>query len=391
MSSSHYDATARLLHWLVAGMIVVQFILAQLAKNAPSDLRELALLANHKSVGVTILAIAVVRIAWRLRHVPPRPPATMARWQVTASAVSHWSLYALLFAVPISGWLMSSASAYSVSWFDLFQLPDFVAPNPELKEVFEETHEILAKLLLVIASIHVAAALKHALIDKDDVLRRMLSTVSLAAFVIVAAFGTAWLGSAGGSHSTKPALAPAASSGAAASSDEVAGSELPVWQIDYAQSHIRFTGDQAGAAFEGVWRSWTASLQFSPEDITNSMFSVSVDTSSADTQDQDRDSTLTDSEWFDAMKFPEAHFRASRFSSSGDGGYVADGELIIKNISSPVQLIFDVAVEGNQRVLIASAQLDRLALGIGTGEWEDTEWVGKDVTVDVQVIATVGD
>jgi cytochrome b561 len=144
MNGSHYTPTAKLLHWLVAGMIVVQFVLAQLADNAPSDLRELALLANHKSVGITILVVAMVRVAWRLLHTPPALPATMPRWQVTASAISHWSLYALLFAVPVTGWLMSSASAYSVSWFNLFQLPDFVSPNPDLKDVFEEIHEIVA-------------------------------------------------------------------------------------------------------------------------------------------------------------------------------------------------------------------------------------------------------
>ncbi len=391
MSSSHYNSTARLLHWLVAGMIVVQFILAQFAENASSDLHELALLANHKSVGITILAIAVVRIAWRLSHPPPPPPATMARWQVTASAVSHWSLYTLLFAIPISGWLMSSASAYSVSWFSLFQLPDFVAPNPELKEAFEETHEILAKLLLVIASVHVAASLKHALIDKDDVLHRMLSTASLALFAIVATFGTAWLGSAGESPASNPATMPASSSGAAAMPGEATSSDLPAWQIDYTQSYIRFTGDQAGAAFEGVWESWNASLQFSPEHVAAGVFDVTVATSSGNTQDADRDSTLSDPEWFDTMNFPEAYFRTSRFLIPDDGGYIANGELIIKNLSSPAELVFDVEVDGNKRVLTGSMQLDRLALRVGTGEWEDTEWVGKDVTVDVQVIATVDD
>jgi cytochrome b561 len=391
MNGSHYTPTAKLLHWLVAGMIVVQFVLAQLADNAPSDLRELALLANHKSVGITILVVAMVRVAWRLLHTPPALPATMPRWQVTASAISHWSLYALLFAVPVTGWLMSSASAYSVSWFNLFQLPDFVSPNPDLKDVFEEIHEILARLLLVIASVHVAAALKHAVIDKDKVLNRILSRVSLVAFVLIAAFGTAWLGSPGDSRPSGALVTPVTPPGSGPGVEDTASSELPIWRIDYSQSFIRFTGDQAGATFEGVWDSWSASLQFSPDDLAGGAFDVTVDTSSGNTQDAERDLTLKDPEWFDPTNFPAAYFRADQFSDSADGDYIADGELVIKNLSAPARLLFSIEADGYRTVLRGTAQLDRLALGVGTGEWEDTDWVGKDVTVNVQVVATVSD
>lgn len=373
-------------------MIVVQFVLAQLADNAPSDLRELALLANHKSVGITILVVAVVRIVWRLRHTPPALPAAMPRWQATASNISHWSLYALLFAVPMTGWLMSSASAYSVSWFNLFQLPDFVAPNTELKDVFEETHEVLAKLLLVIASVHVGAAVKHAVVDKDGVLRRMASIVSVAVFAIVAVSGIAWLGGAGSTIPTASDPSPAAASvdSTVAHKPEPA-SYLPVWEIDYAASHIRFVGDQAGAGFDGVWETWTAQLQFSTSDIDAGIFDVAIDTSSANTQDEDRDVTMAEREWFDSVNYPEATFRASRFSDIGAGKYVADGQLSIKGVTSLVQLQFTVASSGERHVLEGKAQLDRLELGIGTGEWEDTEWVGKDVTVLVRVEATTSD
>jgi len=373
-------------------MIVVQFVLAQLADNAPSDLRELMLLANHKSVGITILAVAVLRIIWRFRHSPPALPAAMPSWQATASSVSHWSLYALLFAVPMTGWLMSSASAYSVSWFNLFQLPDFVAPNPELKDVFEETHEVLAKLLLVIASVHVGAAAKHAVVDKDGVMQRMVSTASVAVFVVVAVSGIAWLGGGGGANPAVSVSAPAATpvEDAIAHKPEPA-SYLPVWEIDYAASYIRFVGDQAGAEFVGVWEHWTAEMQFSIHDIGAGIFDVAIDTSSANTQDDDRDVTMSDPEWFDTMNYAEAYFHASHFSEASAGLYVADGQLTIKGISSPVQLRFTVESSGDKRVLDGKAQLDRIELGVGTGEWEDTEWVGKDVAVLVRVEATISD
>jgi len=370
---------------------VLQFVLAKMADIASDEgsaVRELALLANHKSVGITILALAVVRLVWRQKNQPPALPGTMPQWQVTASHLSHWSLYALLFAMPITGWLMSSASAYSVSWFNLFQLPDLVAPNPEAKEVFEETHETLGKLLILVATLHIGAAIKHALFDKDGVLQRMVSIVGVVAFAVIVALGATWLGGAGKSTSSAPTATPAEP--AADYAAPAITSELPVWQIDYAASYIKFVGDQAGAEFEGTWESWSGDLQFSSDQLERSVFDVTVDATSAETQDDDRDVTLADPEWFDSMNFPEAYFRASNFSAS-DGGYIANGQLIIKNVASPVILAFTVVADGNSRVLNGTAQLDRLALGVGTGEWEDTDWVGKDVTLQVHVEATIVD
>ena len=390
MPDNRYTPVAKMLHWLVAGMIVLQFVLAKLADVASDEgsaVRELALLANHKSVGITILALAIVRLVWRQNNQPPALPDTMPRWQITASQLSHWSLYALLFAMPITGWLMSSASAYSVSWFNLFQLPDLVAPNPEAKEVFEETHETLGKLLILVAMIHIGAAIKHALVDKDGVLQRMVSIVSVVAFAVIVALGVTWLGGAGKSTNSEPTAAPAEP--AADYAAPAINSELPVWQIDYASSYIKFTGDQAGAEFEGTWESWSADLQFSANQLERSVFDVTVDAISAETQDDDRDVTLADPEWFDSMNFPEAYFRASNFSTN-DGGHIANGQLIIKNVASPVILTFTVVTDGDKRVLNGMAQLDRLTLGVGTGEWEDTDWVGKDVVVHVYVEARVG-
>jgi len=390
-SNNHYSSVAKLLHWLVAGMVVLQFVLAKMADIASDEgsaVRELALLANHKSVGITILALAVVRLVWRQKNQPPALPGTMPQWQVTASHLSHWSLYALLFAMPITGWLMSSASAYSVSWFNLFQLPDLVAPNPDAKEVFEETHETLGKLLILIATIHIGAAIKHALFDKDGVLQRMVSIASVVAFAVIVALGVTWLGGAGKSTNSEPTAAPAEP--AADYAAPAINSELPVWQIDYTSSYIKFVGDQAGAEFEGTWESWSADLQFSADQLERSVFDVTVDATSAETQDDDRDVTLADPEWFDAINFPEAYFRASNFSAS-DSGYAANGQLIIKNVASPVIFAFTVVANGNTRVLNGTAQLDRLTLGVGTGEWEDTDWVGKDVAVQVHVEALIGD
>ena len=168
-----YGFVAQGLHWIIAGLVVVQVTLATIADDLPVGLDKLALLARHKSVGITILALAVIRLVWRIIDRPP-PPPPMPRWQHTSSRLTHAAFYVLLFAMPVSGWLMSSASNYPVSWFGLLQLPDFVRPDEGLKDLLEDVHETLAKALIALAVLHVVAALKHQFIDRDGLLMRML-------------------------------------------------------------------------------------------------------------------------------------------------------------------------------------------------------------------------
>lgn len=326
-----YHPVSRMLHWLVAGMIVVQFVLAKLAEraeHADQTVRELGLLANHKSVGITILALAVVRLAWRVVQRPPGLPVTMPRWQITASAISHWTMYVLLFALPLSGWLMSSASAYTVSWFGLISLPDLVGADPQSKEIFEEIHEVLAKLLFVVAAVHILAALKHAFKDKDGVMQRMTSITGVLLFVVVIAAGVSALGRAGSAPSAgDPVAAVARDEGLlpAADSAVMPGkvSRLPLWEIDHNASFIRFTADQAGADVTGQWTSWQARLQFAEDDLPASQFEVTIDTAAVETRDAERDATLADADWFDVANYPTARYQAADFQQQVDGGFVA--------------------------------------------------------------------
>jgi cytochrome b561 len=172
-TSVRYGYVAQTLHWAIVALIVAQLTLAKIADGLPLGLQKLAVLARHKSVGITILGLAVVRLAWRLFDRPPALPP-MPRWQVIAARWNHWALYALLFAMPVTGWLMSSASNYPVSWFGLAQLPDFVAPDAALKERLETVHETLARVLIALAIVHLAAALKHQFVDRNGLIFRML-------------------------------------------------------------------------------------------------------------------------------------------------------------------------------------------------------------------------
>ncbi len=390
-TESRYHPVSQWLHWIVAGLIILQFVLAKLADIADDDgsaIRELALLANHKSVGITILMLVIARLIWRWMNPPPPLPASVVPWQATLSSVGHWTLYGLILLLPISGWLMSSASAYSVSWFNLFQLPDFIAPNPDLKEIFEDIHELLSKELLVVAIGHILAALKHHFIDKDGVLLRMFTKVTAAAAVVIVVLGYVWLGTAG-KASTTQSVAETAANPAATTEVVIAVSDLETWVINTDDSFIHFTGDQAGADFDGVWKTWTADIRFAGDALASSSFDVTVRTTDVETEDEDRDTTLMDPEWFDPKTFPEAYYRATSFVANDDGSFVANGQLVIKDNAVPLALSFTVESDGANRLLQGSAELLRLDHAVGVGEWEDTTWVSNEVTVSVRVAATV--
>src|SRR5580700_4872013 len=165
-----YGATAQALHWIVAGLIVAQYVLARMAAHLPLGARKLALLAEHKSFGMTVLVLAAIRLAWRLKKRPPPLPADMHRVERLLARATHLCFYVLLFAMPLSGWLMSSAKNYSVSWFGAFTWPNLIAPNEAAFNFLRTLHHLFSNILFAIAALHILAALKHHFRNKDDVL-----------------------------------------------------------------------------------------------------------------------------------------------------------------------------------------------------------------------------
>lgn len=170
---ARYGAVAQTLHWTIVVLLIVQVTLAVLADDLPRGVEKLMLVTRHKSFGITILALAILRIVWRLLNQPP-PLPPMPRWQRLAAHTSHWGMYVLLLVIPLTGWMYSSSANYPVSWFGLVQLPDLVGPSKPLNDLMHDLHETFATLLLVLIGVHIAAALKHQLWDRDGLLWRML-------------------------------------------------------------------------------------------------------------------------------------------------------------------------------------------------------------------------
>ncbi len=173
-TTRRWGVIAQLLHWLIVLLVIAQFTLALLADDLPAGMKKLILLSRHKSIGITILVLACLRLGWRWANPTPTLPTTLKPYERLLARGTHLLLYVLLLAIPLTGWMMSSARGFPVSWFGFLQLPDLVPKDRALYEVLLTTHETLAWTLAAVVALHVGAALKHHFMLKDDVLRRML-------------------------------------------------------------------------------------------------------------------------------------------------------------------------------------------------------------------------
>ena len=170
---AHYSGTAIALHWLIAAAVFATFPLGLYLADLSLSPRRLALVSYHQWIGVTVFALMIVRLAWRLTHRPPPPPPATPAWQRRAATLAHWVLYALLLAIPLSGWLHSSAGGMSIAYLDLWMLPDLVGEDATLADALKLAHKSLNFALLALVVVHVAAALKHHFVDRDGLLARM--------------------------------------------------------------------------------------------------------------------------------------------------------------------------------------------------------------------------
>ena len=168
-----WGSLSKALHWIIVLLIINQWVIAERADDL-TGFQKFTALNWHKWFGMTIFMLAIVRLVWRLANPVPDLTAETRPWERVLAKISHALLYTLIFAMPLTGWIMSSARNFPVSYFGWFQWPDLVSPSDELHERFEDIHHLLAEALLVVAVVHAAAALYHHFWVKDDVLRRML-------------------------------------------------------------------------------------------------------------------------------------------------------------------------------------------------------------------------
>jgi len=355
-----WGAVSQLLHWLIVALIVLQAVLGLTGLMLPLGVEKLATLARHKSIGITILGLATLRLLWRWLNPTPALPLNLKPHERFLAHFTHAALYVLLFAMPLTGWTMSSARGFPVSWFNLFELPDLVPKSEALYDTLVATHAVLACSLAIIVALHIAGAVKHHFVLKDDTLRRMLPSGRTTAGAIIAAL-----------------IAVPTAHAAAAGTD---------FSLVPAQSSLTYAFTQAGAANQGEFKSFTASF-----DPTAGRLEVVIDMRSFDTGDRQRNDILGGKDLFDVTQYPQARFIASHIAATSTG-YEATGTLTLRGVTRSITVPFTwrTATVKDLPVGYLSGQMivRRLDFGVGQGQWQSTEWVGNEVTLHYSLTLT---
>jgi cytochrome b561 len=169
-----WGGPAKLFHWVMAALILAQIALGLMAANWRLSPAKLELFFWHKSTGMLILALVALRLLWRLANPTPALPAGMAPWECAAARLSHLLLYGLMIVLPVTGWIVNSASNVPFRIFQLIPLPSIVAPDEPTADLAALVHGGLAALLALVLVVHIGAALRHHFFKRNTVLTRML-------------------------------------------------------------------------------------------------------------------------------------------------------------------------------------------------------------------------
>lgn len=374
-----YGGVARTLHWLTALIILTNIALGLLAVRVPLDQMEakVQLFSLHKTLGIAAFAVAALRILWALTQPRPVPLHPERQLETFLAESVHWVLYAAMLLVPVTGWIEHAATeGYAPILWPLGQGLPLVPTSPDLALSMARVHHVFAWLLMGAVVLHVLGALKHALIDRDQVLGRMLrgraAGGSVASRHVLPAIAGVAIFAAGAGYAitTRPAedqSAPAL---------ERAASE---WKVTEGQ--LGFSVAQMGTQVRGSFSDWTAAISFDPRSgagdvvVTINMDSVTIGTVTQQVKSAD---------FFDVANNPTAIFTAPIRPEGA--GYVADGFLTLRGQQMPVVLTFSLQIEDDVARMSGHAQLDRRDWKVGES-YADEATVGHDVELSVALTA----
>ncbi len=393
-SARAYGWAARLFHWSVAVLILAAIGLGLYAGSLPAgdDARMQAVFdaySVHKTVGVAALLLAALRILWTLTQPRPRPLHPERRAETFLAEMVHWGLWIGMVIMPLTGWLLHSAApgGFSRILWPLGQRLPLVPESETLAERLSQFHETGWWLLAGLIVLHVAGALKHALIDRDDTLARMagnpdrlaeppMGKPSLLPHLLAAGAAILlWAATAViASQSAKPAQeatappAPAAASG---------------WAVQ--QGTLGIEAVQAGNPVAGQFGQWQARIDYDPEAQTGQ---VEVDIQISSLTLGSVTATATGPDFLNAADHPAASFSARILPPEAEGQpHLARGQLSIAGQTIEAELPFDLTIEGETAKASGQMQLDRRDFGIGAG-YADESTVGFAVAVSFDLTAT---
>lgn len=414
-----YSAVAIVLHWAIAAAIIANLALGWWmhgAIEAPAtQARAVVAFQLHKSLGLSVLGLSVLRLLWRLRHRAPPLPAGMPAWERLAARATHGTFYALMIGVPLSGWLYVSTQWRGSAplnvptlWFGLWEVPHLLGLNELARDAravwagrVVEVHQWLAWSSGALLVLHVAAALKHHLVNRDEVLAQMLPLLrkragsaaptdgrrrailmlgSAGIVIASAAFAAALLKPVSTAPTSNAAASPAV--GGAPGVTSAPGG----WVLDPARSEIAFSGTHAGVAFRGRFTRWSAALHIDPHDLTRSRIAATIDTASATDGVTLHDETLPETEWFDTASHPSAAFQVTHIRARDAQRYALDGQLKLKARALAITGLI-LEVKDDQAQISGRVVIDRRDADLGMESDPDAQWVSREIVVEIRLSA----
>lgn len=373
-----YTSIAISLHWLIAilliGLIAIGKYMNELEET---DHLRFELIQWHKSFGILVLLLVLIRIVWRFAHRPPRLSSKMPSWERFAASATHVFMYLLMLVIPISGWVMVSASPLNLAtelfgaipWPHLpFASAGFTDADKEsVSELSNQAHHLLANGLLILVLLHIGAALRHQFVLKDNLLSRM------------------WIAEEHRRHSDlNHALIPGVLVAAAiglflwdkASSQANQAATNTVNPAVSVISSVGFTAMQMGEPVNGKFDDVTIELAIDKDTVGASALNATVQTASVNTGDSQIDSTVVTGDWFASEQFPVAQFRSTDIAiNTADGkAYTVTGDLTIRDVSQTVT--FELSVD--KGIATGEFPINRGDYGIGTG--------GQDEFIESEVL-----
>lgn len=370
---------AILLHWTVAALVFAQLGGGFLMTHYVQDLAlKFRLYQLHKSIGATILALMLARIMWRLATRQPPWPDFLRQWERRLAGLVQAMLYILLTALPLSGWARVSAAPLAIPTmlYGLIPAPHilFLAQLPleekkALEPLLKNVHSVLGWAVLALAALHVAAAVRH-IILQDGVMSRMLPRCKKTPL------SPSWIFGAG----IAALMALQAVS--------IRPAQAVEWSVDASASSVGFEAAAGGQTIKGAFKRFTAEIDFDPDAPESSHVRVAIDLSSASTGTAEVDQALPSPDWFDVKQYAQATLRSTSIKSLGSDRYELHGELSIRNASRPIVLPFALHVDDDgQAVAEGKFTVSRADFGVGPASPVGGMAVGDAVQVSLKVSA----
>lgn len=386
MTIERYNSIAISLHWLIAffliGLLAMGKYMTQL--EAADPLR-FTLTQWHKSFGITVLVLTILRVIWRITHKPPALPTTTTRFEYITSHATHLLMYVLMVVIPVSGWVLVSASPLNLETvlFGVIPWPHIsyissVADKAALTEQSDLVHMWLANALLVLVLLHVAGALFHQVIRRDGLISRMLVSGShkdaqdlnhgIVAGVLIAGAGGFFL-----ANKTESGIT---------ASNPVASVErsFPARVSEALMTPtVGFTALQLGEPVTGTFGEVEVNLQIDHADLSSSILTATVVTGTVTSGDAQLDATMVTADWFASDEFPTAEFVSTNFAKADSNSYAVRGEITIRSVTKPVEFVMSLESE------IGSGEFRINRSDFGVGDAGQDEFVDPEVVIRFEV------